>query len=127
MKFRGVVDFVVVGSGAAGGVVAKELAEAGFTVVVFEQGPHRTEKDFTHDELKFVNRNFLTNNYARQPNTYRATASEKASVRPAPTSPAKPRISPARTVRETPSTAMRPPWLRENAVAISAPITFRYL
>ena len=28
------VDFVVVGAGAAGGVVAKELAVAGFSVVV---------------------------------------------------------------------------------------------
>ncbi|NIP56581.1 MAG: NAD(P)-binding protein, partial [Gemmatimonadetes bacterium] len=33
------VDFVIVGSGAAGGVLAKELSEAGFQVVVLEQGP----------------------------------------------------------------------------------------
>src|SRR5215831_3863036 len=33
------VDFVIVGSGAAGGVVAKELSTAGFRVVVLEQGP----------------------------------------------------------------------------------------
>ena len=85
MKFRGrdAVDFVVVGSGAAGGVVAKELTAAGFSVVVFEQGPHRTEKDFTHDELKFVQRNYLTNDHARRPNTYRKTTAEKAVVQPA--------------------------------------------
>jgi choline dehydrogenase-like flavoprotein len=35
------VDFVIVGSGAAGGVMAKELSVAGFTVVVLEQGPYR--------------------------------------------------------------------------------------
>jgi choline dehydrogenase-like flavoprotein len=29
-----VVDFVVVGSGAAGGVMARELSQVGFTVVV---------------------------------------------------------------------------------------------
>ncbi|MGH2830116.1 MAG: GMC family oxidoreductase [Actinomycetota bacterium] len=45
------VDFVVVGSGAAGGVVARELATAGFSVVLLEQGPHRTAADFVHDEL----------------------------------------------------------------------------
>ena len=32
------VDFVVIGSGAAGGVMAKQLAIAGFSVVVMEQG-----------------------------------------------------------------------------------------
>jgi gluconate 2-dehydrogenase alpha chain len=77
------VNFVVVGSGVAGGVVAKELSAAGFSVVVFEQGPHRTEKDFTHDELQFVQRFYLTNDHARRPNTFRRSSSEKAAVQPA--------------------------------------------
>ncbi|MBV9404324.1 MAG: NAD(P)-binding protein, partial [Acidobacteriaceae bacterium] len=37
------VDFLVIGSGAAGGVVAKELSVAGFRVVVLEQGPYLKE------------------------------------------------------------------------------------
>jgi choline dehydrogenase-like flavoprotein len=44
------VDFAVIGSGAAGGIIAKELATAGFDVVVFEQGPYRKAGDFNHDE-----------------------------------------------------------------------------
>ncbi len=45
------VDFVIVGAGAAGGVLAKELATAGHSVVVLEQGPWRKSADFRHDEL----------------------------------------------------------------------------
>ena len=40
------VDFVVVGSGAAGGVMARELAQSGFSVVVLEQGPRLAPSDF---------------------------------------------------------------------------------
>ena len=47
---RDEVDFVVIGSGAAGGIMAKELSEAGFSVVVLEQGPHLKGPDFKHDE-----------------------------------------------------------------------------
>ena len=45
------VDFVIIGSGAAGGILAKELSTNGFKVVVLEQGPYRRAADFTHDEL----------------------------------------------------------------------------
>jgi choline dehydrogenase-like flavoprotein len=45
------VDFVIVGSGSAGGILARELSTNGFSVVVLEQGPFRTPADFTHDEL----------------------------------------------------------------------------
>jgi choline dehydrogenase-like flavoprotein len=77
------VDFVVIGSGAAGGVVAKELSTAGFRVVVLEQGPWRSEKDFVHDELKIFAQNWLTNDHSVSPNTFRRTEHDKARVQPA--------------------------------------------
>jgi choline dehydrogenase-like flavoprotein len=72
------VDFVIVGSGAAGGILAKELSANGFRVVVLEQGPYLTEKDFTHDEIKFMQEDFLTNHPDLQPNTFRKTPQDKA-------------------------------------------------
>jgi choline dehydrogenase-like flavoprotein len=72
-----VVDFVIVGAGSAGGVVARELSRAGASVVVLEQGPYLHEKDFTHDELAISN-NLLTNNPATSPNMFRANAKATA-------------------------------------------------
>jgi choline dehydrogenase-like flavoprotein len=53
------VDFAVIGSGSAGGILAKELSTAGFSVVVLEQGPYRKASDFTHDELSVLVRGEL--------------------------------------------------------------------
>ncbi len=44
------MDFVIIGAGASGGVLAHELSQNGFSVVVLEQGPWLTTKDFTHNE-----------------------------------------------------------------------------
>src|SRR5271167_2632418 len=76
------VDFVVIGSGAAGGVVAKELSTAGFSVVVMEQGPYLKEKDATHDEVRVGFQHGFANDPKVQPNTFRANASETARVEP---------------------------------------------
>ena len=72
------VDFVIVGSGAAGGVLAKELSSNGFRVVVIEQGPYLTEADITHNEADVIRPNRLTNNSQLQPSTFRKTPEEKA-------------------------------------------------
>jgi choline dehydrogenase-like flavoprotein len=52
-----VVDFVIVGSGAAGGVLAKELSVAGFAVVVLEKGPRLRPEQFAHDEYRYLFQN----------------------------------------------------------------------
>ena len=77
------VDFVIVGSGAAGGVLARELSVAGFRVAVLEQGPYLHEDDFQHNELKTIYQNALVNNSSQQPTTFRSSEQEKAKVQPA--------------------------------------------
>src|SRR5258706_10714589 len=72
------VDFVIIGSGAAGGIMAKELSTNGFRVVVLEQGPYLTEADFVHDEIKVINEDLLTNKPKLQPTSFRKTPNEKA-------------------------------------------------
>jgi choline dehydrogenase-like flavoprotein len=74
------VDFVIVGSGAAGGVLAKELSSNGFRVVVLEQGPYLTANDFSHNEIDVFLRHQLTNNPKLQPTTFRKTPEDKAKV-----------------------------------------------
>jgi choline dehydrogenase-like flavoprotein len=47
-------DVVVVGSGAGGAPIAAELAEAGFDVVVLEEGAYYQTRDFTADTSQMV-------------------------------------------------------------------------
>jgi choline dehydrogenase-like flavoprotein len=77
------VDFVIIGAGAAGGVMSKELSSAGFRVVVLEQGPWLKAADFRHDEVSVGYRSGLTNDHRLQPNTFRSSPREKAKRQPA--------------------------------------------
>ena len=78
------VDFVVIGSGAAGGIMAKELSVAGFSVVVLEQGgwgAYGHEQDFNKDELQNrypVDADRLMSDPKKQRNTFRRNDTEKA-------------------------------------------------
>lgn len=72
------VDFVVVGSGAAGSVMARELSTAGFSVVMFEQGPRLSPTDFEHDELKYWFLSGITNDPVRNPQTFRSDPASEA-------------------------------------------------
>jgi choline dehydrogenase-like flavoprotein len=49
-------DVCVVGSGAGGAIVAQELAQAGQSVVVVEEGPYIASRDFTQREEQMLPR-----------------------------------------------------------------------
>jgi choline dehydrogenase-like flavoprotein len=72
------VDFVIVGSGAAGGVIARELSQAGLTVVVLEQGPRISPQTRRHDELGDWYLGGFTNDAVKNPQTFRAEPDKKA-------------------------------------------------
>jgi gluconate 2-dehydrogenase alpha chain len=68
-------DVVIVGMGAAGAVLAAELAEAGMKVTGLERGPRLATADFApQDELRFFQRQDLRPNPKRQPVTWRPNA-----------------------------------------------------
>ena len=84
-----VVDFVIIGSGSAGGILAKELSVNGFKVVVLEQGPFRTAEDFTHDSLDvFVFGELTGGGSENHQQTFRYDESEVAVVSPGRQAPA---------------------------------------
>ncbi len=72
------VDFVIIGSGAAGGILAKQLSTSGLKVVVLEQGPWIDPSEFSHDEIKVFQESQLTNNPHEQPQTFRKRPQDKA-------------------------------------------------
>src|SRR5580704_15158293 len=76
-------DVVIVGVGAAGGILAAELGKAGMKVIGLERGPRLTTADFSaQDELRYFQRQELRPNAKRQPVTWRPN--EKARARPLP-------------------------------------------
>jgi choline dehydrogenase-like flavoprotein len=75
-----VVDFAIVGSGAAGGVMARELARAGLSVVVLEQGPRPDIAGIEHDEMKYWFLGGLSNEAVKNPQTFRDDPSKKAEL-----------------------------------------------
>lgn len=72
------VDFIVIGSGAAGGVIAKELSTHGFSVVVMEQGPYVRPFQVRHDEAESYFGDGLLGRLADHPHSLRRSADEEA-------------------------------------------------
>ncbi len=75
------VDFVIVGGGSAGGVLARELSSNGFRIVVLEQGPRLNASQFENDEYSIYNLHALTNNPRLQPTTFRDSPDKPAQIR----------------------------------------------
>lgn len=75
------VDFVIIGSGIAGGSVARELTAKGFDVLVLEQGRHVPPSDMEHDEIGAFINNRWGNTPEQSPQTYRRTPDAKAEQR----------------------------------------------
>src|SRR6202047_63859 len=76
-------DVVIVGVGAAGGILAAELGKAGMKVIGLERGPRLTTADFSpHDELRYFQRQEARPNVKRQPVTWRPNARERANLLP---------------------------------------------
>src|SRR5262249_41961688 len=71
------VNAIVVGSGAGGSVVAKELAVAGLTVVLFERGRWASYKDHGDDELMSQRTTVLGNGYGPDDRNYRRVVVEQ--------------------------------------------------
>src|SRR5437660_10908045 len=72
-------DVVIVGVGAAGGVLAAELAQSGMKVIGLERGPRLSTADFApQDELRFYQRQDLRPDVKRQPVTWRPNANTRA-------------------------------------------------
>jgi choline dehydrogenase-like flavoprotein len=65
------VNAIVVGAGAGGGVVAKELSEAGLSVVLFERGGWARFDDHDHDELISQRTTVLGNAFGPDDERYR--------------------------------------------------------
>ena len=76
-------DVVIVGVGAAGGILAAELGKAGMRVIGLERGPRLTTADFNpHDEQRYFQRQDLRPNIKRQPITWRPNAGESVGAGP---------------------------------------------
>jgi len=76
-------DVVIIGVGAAGGILAAELGKAGMKVIGLERGPRLTTADFNpHDELRYFQRQDLRPNVKLQPITWRPNANARGNPVP---------------------------------------------
>lgn len=78
------MDAIVIGLGAAGGIIAAELARAGMKVVALEKGAYYRTADFRtkFDEIRYYARAAIVPKMATDPITWRAGHNQAAVVLP---------------------------------------------
>lgn len=77
-----IADVCLVGVGAVGGILAKELASAGLKVVGFERGPAPRAADYTpRDSIRFIARADRLDWVRHEPTTTRARDGDAAELR----------------------------------------------
>lgn len=78
------VDVVVVGAGAAGAIVAAELAKAGARVIALDKGPQYTSDDFQlkHDEIRYYARGAIVPHVTTDPMTWRPDDASASQILP---------------------------------------------
>ncbi len=82
MRADPVADVCLIGVGAVGGILAKELGSAGLQVVAFERGPAVTLEDYAaRDAIKWVTRVALHEWVRHEPITYRSQPDQRATPR----------------------------------------------
>jgi gluconate 2-dehydrogenase alpha chain len=66
-------EAIVVGLGAAGGIIAEQLTSAGVKVVALDKGPMHSEDEFRikHDEVRYYSRGSLVPQLSTDPITWR--------------------------------------------------------
>lgn len=77
-------DAIVVGLGAAGGVIAEQLASAGVRVLAFDKGPMHSAEEFRykHDEIRYYSGGQLVPQLSTDPVTWRPNERTKARLLP---------------------------------------------
>src|SRR6202035_1464635 len=76
-------EVVIVGVGAAGGIIAAELTKAGMKVIGLERGPKLKTADFEpHDELRHFERQDLRRKPKTDPVTWRPNTNARATPMP---------------------------------------------